>query len=62
VATAEAKLKEAQPGAGSSPTDDQKKTIDEATASLDRANRNLEASKLTYINEYAPENFTYAEG
>ena len=59
VATAEATLKEAQTAAGSSPTDDQKKIIDEATASFDRAKRNLEAANLTYINEYAPENFTY---
>lgn len=59
VATAEAKLKEAQTAAGSSPTDEQKKEIDEATASLNRAQRNLEAAKLTYINDYAPENFTY---
>jgi RND family efflux transporter MFP subunit len=60
VATAQATLNEAQAGAGSSPTDDQKKKIDEATASLDQAQRNLEAAKLTYINEYAPENFTYS--
>jgi HlyD family secretion protein len=59
VATAQTTLKEAQTGAGSSPTADQKKKIDEATASLDRAQRNLEAAKLTYINVYVPSNFTY---
>jgi len=59
VATAQETLKEAQTSAGSSPTDEQKKNVDDAQVSLDRAQRNLEAAKLTYINEYAPENFTY---
>ncbi|MBK9927582.1 MAG: efflux RND transporter periplasmic adaptor subunit [Anaerolineales bacterium] len=59
LATAQETLKEAQADAGSSPTAEQKKKVDEATATLDRAQKNLEAAKLTYINEYAPENFTF---
>jgi RND family efflux transporter MFP subunit len=59
VAAAQETLKTAQTNAGTSPTTDQQKQIDEATTSLNRAQRNLEAAKLTYINVYAPANFTY---
>ena len=59
VATAEETLKAAQTEAGSSPTAEQKKKIDEAAATLSRAQTNLEAAQLKYINEYVPATFTY---
>lgn len=59
VASAEETLKAAQAEGGSSPTADQKKKIDEAAASLSRAQNNLEAAQLRYINEYVPATFTY---
>lgn len=59
VATAQETLKAAEADGGASPTADQKKKIDDATASLSRAQTNLQAAKLTYINVYAPDMFTY---
>ena len=59
VATAEEGLKAAQAEGGSSPGTEQKKKIDDAIAALDRAQTNLEAAHLRYINEYVPDTFTY---
>lgn len=59
VAAAEAALKAAQAEAGSSPTTEQKKKIEDATAALSRAQTNLEAAQWRYINEYVPATFTY---
>ena len=59
VAAAEETLKAAQAEGGSSPTTEQKKKIDDATAALSRAQTNLEAAQLRYINEYVPDTFTY---
>jgi RND family efflux transporter MFP subunit len=59
VATAEETLSAAQAEGGSSPSAEQKKKIEEATTALQRAQTNLEAAQLTYINEYVPATFTY---
>lgn len=59
VATAEATLKAAQADGGSSPTAEQKKKIDGASAALSRAQNNLQAAQLRYVNEYVPATFTY---
>lgn len=60
VATAEETLKAAQSAGGSSPTAEQKQKIDDATKALNRAQTNLEAAQLKYINEYVPDTFTYS--
>lgn len=60
VSSAEETLNTAQTNGGSNPTADQKKKIDDATAALDRAQRNLQAAKLNYTNVYAPAYFTYS--
>jgi HlyD family secretion protein len=59
VAAAEEALQSAQADGGSSPTAEQKEKIDDATAALSRAQTNLEAAQLRYINEYVPDTFTY---
>lgn len=59
VANAEEALKAAQADGGASPTAEQKKKIDDAAATLSRAQTNLEAAQLRYINEYVPATFTY---
>ena len=59
VATAEETLKAAQADGGSSPTAEQQQKIDEATTALRRAQSNLQAAQLRYINDYAPATFTY---
>jgi len=59
IEKAEETLKAAQAEAGSSPTSEQKKKIEEATAALAQAQNHLEAAQLTYINEYVPDTFTY---
>ncbi len=59
VATAEQTLASAQADGGTIPTADQKKKIDEATAALSRAQTNLDAAHLKYINVYVPATFTY---
>jgi HlyD family secretion protein len=59
VATAEETLDAAQAEGGSNPTAEQKQKIDEAAAALSRAQTNLEAAQLKYINEYVPSTFTY---
>ena len=59
VATAQQTLASAQADGGSNPTADQKKKIDDATAALSRAQSNLQAAQLRYVNEYAPATFTY---
>jgi HlyD family secretion protein len=59
VADAEETLKAAQAEGGSSPSAEQKKKIDDSTAALNRAQTNLEAAHLRYINEYVPDTFTY---
>jgi len=60
VAVAQDAFNAAQTDGGASPNEDQQKKINDTKASLDRAQRNLEAAKLTYINVYAPANFTYS--
>ena len=59
VAAAEETLKAAQADGGSKPTAEQKKKIDESSAALTRAQTNLEAAQLKYVNEYVPATFTY---
>lgn len=59
VATAEETLKAAQAEGGSNPTAEQKKKIEDATTALNRAQLNLEAAQLKYVNEYIPATFTY---
>jgi RND family efflux transporter MFP subunit len=59
VATAEETLKTAHADGGSSPTAEQQQKIDEATTALRRAQSNLQAAQLRYINDYAPATFTY---
>ncbi len=59
VSTAEGALKAAQATGGSTPTGYQQKKIDDAAKALDRANTNLEAAHLKYVNEYVPKTFTY---
>lgn len=59
VTSAQATLKAAQADGGTNPNSDQQKKITDATAALDRAQRNLEAAKIAYINVYAPAFFTY---
>jgi RND family efflux transporter MFP subunit len=59
VASAEATLKTAQANGGTSPSADQQKKIDDATAALSRAQSNLQAAKLTYINVYVPATYSY---
>jgi len=52
-------LSTAQSEGSTNPTDEQKQKIDEATAALNRAQTNLQAAQLKYINEYIPATFTY---
>jgi HlyD family secretion protein len=59
ASAAEETLKEAQAAGGSSPTADQKKKIDNATTDLNRAQTNLQAAQLKYVNEYVPATFSY---
>ncbi|HEX2995996.1 MAG TPA: efflux RND transporter periplasmic adaptor subunit [Anaerolineales bacterium] len=59
VASAEESLKTAQTEAGSNPTAEQQKKIDDAQKALSRAQTNLEAAHLKYVNEYVPKTFTY---
>jgi RND family efflux transporter MFP subunit len=59
VATAQQTLASAQADGGTNPTADQKKKIDDATAALSRAQTNLDAAHLKYINVYVPATFTY---
>ena len=59
VTTAEAALKSAQADGGTSPTVEQQTKIDQANTALGRAQNNLQAAKLSYINEYVPSFFTY---
>lgn len=59
VSEAEAALKAAQTAGGSSPTAEQQTQIDQANLTLSRAQSNLQAAKITYINEYVPNTFTY---
>jgi HlyD family secretion protein len=59
VASAQDALKTAQTDAGTNPTADQKQKIDDAAAALKRAQTNLEAAHLRYVNEYVPKTFTY---
>jgi RND family efflux transporter MFP subunit len=60
VADAGQTLKDAQAAGGSTPTADQKQKIEDATKALDRANTNLKAAQLKYINEYVPKTFVYS--
>jgi HlyD family secretion protein len=53
-------LKAAQADGGSNPTAEQKKKIDESSAALTRAQTNLEAAQMKYVNEYVPATFTYS--
>src|SRR6266487_2243173 len=59
VATAEATLKVAQTDGGANPSTDQKKKIEDATTALTRAQNNLKATQLKYVNEYVPATFSY---
>jgi len=59
VSSAEDTLKTAQADGGTSPNADQQKKIDDSQAALDRAQTNLEAAQVKYVNEYVPETFTY---
>jgi HlyD family secretion protein len=59
MASAEETLKAAQADAGTSPSADQQKKIDGATTALSRAQDNLQAAKLAYINVYVPATFSY---
>ncbi len=59
VSSAEEALKAAQTDGGANPTAEQKKKIDDATAALSRAQNNLQAAQLKYVNEYVPATFTY---
>jgi multidrug efflux pump subunit AcrA (membrane-fusion protein) len=59
VAAAEEALQAAKSDGGANPTAEQQKNIDDATAALSRAQTNLEAAQLKYINEYVPATFTY---
>jgi RND family efflux transporter MFP subunit len=60
IADREEALKAAQAEGGTNPTAEQKNKIDDATAGLSRAQTNLEAAQLKYINEYVPATFTYS--
>ncbi|HMB21850.1 MAG TPA: efflux RND transporter periplasmic adaptor subunit [Anaerolineales bacterium] len=59
VANAEEDLKSAKTEAGSTPTAEQQKKIDDADKAINRAQTNLEAAQLKYVNEYVPDTFTY---
>ncbi|HEX9331788.1 MAG TPA: efflux RND transporter periplasmic adaptor subunit [Anaerolineales bacterium] len=59
VATAEATLKVAQTDGGANPSTDQKKKIEDVTTALTRAQNNLKATQLKYVNEYVPATFSY---
>jgi RND family efflux transporter MFP subunit len=59
VAGVEEALKAAQAEGGSNPDAEQKKKIDDASTALSRAQTNLEAAQLRYVNEYVPATFTY---
>ena len=59
VASAEETLNAAQTAGGTSPTAEQQTKIDQANAALSRAQDNLQAAKLSYINVYAPATFSY---
>lgn len=59
ITAAQEALQTAQADGGANPTAEQKQKIDEATASLTRAQTNLKAAQLKYVNEYVPATFTY---
>ena len=59
IATAEETLQTAKADGGVNPTSEQQKKIDEAATALARAQTNLEAAQLKYVNEYVPATFTY---
>lgn len=59
VATAEETLSAAEMEGGANPTAEQKQKINEATTALTRAQTNLEAAQVKYVNEYVPNTFTY---
>lgn len=59
VTEAQTALKTAQDAGGSNPTADQKNAINQATATLTRAQNNLKAAQITYTNVYVPAYFTY---
>ncbi len=59
LATAQDDLKAAQAAGGANPTADQQTKIDQANAALTRAQNNLQAAKIAYINVYVPDTFTY---
>jgi HlyD family secretion protein len=60
VAAAEETLEAAQAEGGSSPSTEEKEKIEAATTALTRAQTNLEAAQLRYVNEYVPNTFTYS--
>ncbi len=59
VSAAQDALTAAQADGGTSPSADQQKKIDDATAALKRAQNNLDAAHLRYVNVYVPATFTY---
>ena len=59
VAAAEETLQAARADGGTNPSAEEKKKIDDADGALSRAQTNLEAAQLRYINEYVPATFTY---
>jgi len=59
LATAQDDLKTAQAAGGANPTADQQTKIDQANTALSRAENNLQAAKIAYINTYVPATFKY---
>jgi HlyD family secretion protein len=59
VSAAQETLKSVQAAGGTNPSAEQKTKIDDATTALSRAQTNLEAAQLRYVNEYVPATFTY---
>jgi RND family efflux transporter MFP subunit len=59
LATAQDALNAAKTAGGTNPTAEQQAKINDATAALNRAQNNLEAAKINYINVYVPANFSY---
>ena len=59
IASASETLKAAQADGGTSPTAEQQAKIDQANAALSRAQNNLQAAKLAYVNVYVPATFSY---
>ncbi len=59
IATDEDALNAAKTAGGTNPTAEQQTKINEATVALSRAQNNLQAARINYINVYIPANFSY---